>query len=194
MQRATVDLLELWRLKASAQQSQQPLYILDDLKNSALDAIWVSIVGEDPGMVKFEIEKVKLQAAGETNPGERSSQAEPLGAFIKREVTYIADNIARNSNSISPKWAQIFESYTPRFRRCRKTVEMEIGRALTKAVERFRNLDSKALEAKDTCMMDLVLRRQMLEAIKSGELPKDPTKDLKMRDTLFTMLVAVSIY
>lgn len=190
---ATLNLLELWRLKASAAPSQ-PFYILDDFKNSALDAIWISVVGEDPGMVKFEIEKLKRQAAElGGSRSEESLQAEPLGAFIKREVTYIAGNIAKNSNSISPKWAQIIESYTPRFRRCRRTIQKEIGRALTKAVERFQSLESDKLEAKETCMMDLVLRRQILETRKSGGPPIDPSKDLKMRDTLFTMLVAVSI-
>lgn len=187
--KATVNLLDLWRLKASVEAG--PFYILDDLKNSALDAVWISIVGEDPGMVKHEIDKIKRQAMGDSNSMD-SSQAEPLGAFIKREVTYIADNVARNSNSISPKWAQIIESYTPRFRRCRTTIQAEIGRALTKSVQRFRSLDSQTLEVKDTCMMDLVLRRQMAEATKSGGIPKDPNEDLKMRDTLFTMLVAVS--
>lgn len=188
--RATVNLLDLWRLKASIEA--RPFYILDDLKNSALDAVWISIVGEDPGMVKHETEKVKRQAAGDSKSRD-SPLAEPLGAFIKREVTYIADNIARNSNSISPKWAQIIESYTARFRRCRMTIQAEIGRALTKSIERFRSLDSQTLEVKDRCMMDLVLRRQMLEATKSGGTPKDPNEDLKMCDTLFTMLVAVSI-
>lgn len=187
--RATLELLQLWHLRASDQS--KPLYILDDLKNSALDAIWVSAVGENPGMVKFEIEKLKRQVAGGSSlEGQIPSPVEPLGAFIKSEVTYIAENISRNSNSISPKWAQIWESHTPRFRRCRATVQAEIGRALTKSVERFRNLDSEALEAKDTCMMDFVLRRQMLEAAKIGGAPKDPTKDPKMCDTLFAMLVA----
>lgn len=186
---ATLKLLELWRLKATAQS--QPIYVLDDLKNSALDAIWISIVGEDPGMVQFEIEKFKRQADAASKL-EKTPEVEPLGAFIQREVTYIAENISRNSNSISPKWAQIIESYTPRFRRCRKVIEKEIGRALTKSVERFQSLESENLEVRETCMMDLVLRRQMLEGRKSGEGPKDPTKDLKMRDTLFTMLVAVS--
>ncbi|ROW07878.1 hypothetical protein VMCG_03462 [Cytospora schulzeri] len=185
--KATLELLHLWRLRAS--QQTQPFYILDDLKNSALDAIWVSAVGENPGMVQYEIEKLKRQTAGGSSPDGRP-QAEPLGAFIKREVTYIAENISRNSNSISPKLAQIWESYTPRFRRCRTTVQAEVGRALAKAVERFQGLDSEALEAKDTCMMDLVLRRQMHDAARTGGTPKDPTKDLRMCDTLFTMLVA----
>lgn len=40
--KATLELLQLWRLKASEQS--QPLYILNDPNNSALDAIWVSAV------------------------------------------------------------------------------------------------------------------------------------------------------
>lgn len=187
--KATLELVKLWRLRAS--QQAQPLYVLDDLKDSALDAIWVSAVGEEPGMVKFEIEKLQCQSAGGTSADQRH-QAEPLGAFIKREVTYIADTISRNSNSISPKWAQVFESYKPRFHRSRKVVDKEIGRALTKSIKRFQSLDMESLEVKDTCMMDLVLRRQMLEARKAGQAPQDPNQDRKMLDTLFTMLVAVS--
>lgn len=62
---------------------------------------------------------------------------------------------------------------------------------MRKTVERFQLLEIGKLEpdALDQCMMDLVLRRQILGARKAGKHPSDPTKDISMLDDLFVMLV-----
>lgn len=186
--KATLELLELWRLKASALYHGRPFDVHEDFKNATLDAIWVALVGEEPGLTRFEINKLQAQIAGT----EIQEQA-PRGAFVKAEVLYITDAISRNSKTPMPTWAQKLETYTPRHRRFRRTVIGEISRAMRKAVNRYERLGMGMLEAddSDTCMMDLVLRRQILESKKAGKTPTDPTKDQNMLDEMFIMLVGV---
>ncbi|KAI1340860.1 cytochrome P450 [Xylariaceae sp. FL0016] len=186
--KATLELLELWRLKASTIYKEQPFTTHEDFKNAALDAIWVAIVGEEPGVTRYEIKKFQHQVDGRTD---KLNEPTPRGAFLKEEVAYIGETIARNSNSPVPKWAQKLETYTSRYRKFRDDVTTQIGHAMEKAVDRFQRLEMGKLEAEefDTCMMDLVLRRQVLEAKRAGKPPTDPRKDQSMLDEMFVMLV-----
>lgn len=191
IRKSTLDLIELWRLKASV-APDQPFRTLEDFKYAALDAIWVAAVGEEPGVTSFEIKKLQSQISGNSQP-----QEQPLGAFIMKEMIYISETIARNSTSPSPKWAQVFETWTPRYRRSRKVINTEVGRSLRRAVDRFQDSELGNLERDDfdTCMVDLVLRRQTLEARKAGKgkVSTDPTKDQSLIDMLFVLLVAVCV-
>jgi hypothetical protein len=187
--KSTCELLELWRLKASTTSKDQAFNVHDDFKNAALDAIWVAVVGEEPGTMRYEIKRLQSQLAGnKAFNGDR-----PIGSFLKEQIAYISNTIARNSNSPSPKLAQKLETYTPRYRKFRSTVSGEMRRAMKKAVERYQNLEVGSLEddATDTCAMDLVLRRQILQAKKAGVAPSDPTKNEHMLDEMFVMLVGV---
>ncbi|KAK4152164.1 hypothetical protein C8A00DRAFT_35133, partial [Chaetomidium leptoderma] len=184
---STCELLELWRLKSSTTYKDQPFNVLDDFKNAALDAIWVAVVGEEPGTTQYEIKRLQNQLAGNNTFREDP----PIGSFLKEQVAYISTTIARNANSPSPKLAQKLETYTPRYRRFRSTVSGEMRRAMKKAVERYQSLEVGSLEddAIDTCAMDLVLRRQVLQAKKAGVAPSDPTKDESMLDEMFVMMI-----
>ncbi|KAL1869130.1 hypothetical protein Daus18300_005666 [Diaporthe australafricana] len=187
IRKSTMDLIELWRLKASAAPGE-PFRTLEDFKYSALDAIWVAAVGEEPGVTRFEIKKLQSQIAGTVPP-----EGQSVGAFIMNEVVYISETIARNSTSPSPKWAQRFETWTPRYRKCRKVVNTEVGRSLRRAVDRFEDFELGNLEREDfdTCMVDLVLRRRILEARKADKSQiADPTQNPSLIDMLFVMLVA----
>lgn len=188
--KSAMELVELWRLRASV-APDQPFRTLDDFKGTSLDAVWIAAVGEEPGVTRFEIKKLQNQIAGLAPP-----EGQSRGAFIQKEVEYISDTIARSSSSISPKWAQIFQTWTPRYRKCRKVVNSEVGRSLRKAVDRFEDFELGKLEREDfdTCMVDLVLRRRILEARKAGKTKiTDPTKDDSLIDMLFVMLVAVCV-
>lgn len=188
--KATLELIHLWKLKASTVYKDQPISVLDDFQNATLDAIWVAVVGEEPGMTRFEIKKLQRQILGD---GDEQDGPPPPGVFLREEVAYIGQTIARNSNTPVPKWAQKLETYTPRYRRFRSNVTSEISSAMKKAVGRFERLEMGKLEADeyDTCMMDLVLRRQVLEAKKERRALTDPTKDQNMLDEMFVMLVGV---
>lgn len=186
--KAALDLVDLWRLKAASVYKDQPFVVHDDLKDAALDAMWVAVVGEEPGLTRYNARMLRKHLAGDQGP---SDEPAPPGAFLKEEVRYIGETLSKNSTSPLPKWAQKFETYTPRYRKFRRTVLAGVGRVMKKAVERFQLLEIGQLEsdALDQCMMDLVLRRQILEARKAGKSPSDPTKDISMLDELFVMLV-----
>ncbi|KAJ4302484.1 hypothetical protein N0V88_002629 [Collariella sp. IMI 366227] len=185
--KSTCQLMELWQLKSTTSFKGQAFNVHEDFKNAALDAIWVAVVGEEPGTTQHEIRKLQSQLAGNKAFNEKP----PVGSFLKKQVDYISTTIARNSNSPSPKLAQKLETYTPRYRKFRSTVSNEMRRAMKKAVERYQSLEVGKLEddAIDTCAMDLVLRRQLLQAKKAGVSPSDPTKDESMLDEMFVMLV-----
>ncbi|KAI1310172.1 cytochrome P450 [Xylaria venustula] len=185
--KATIELLELWNLKASAVFKDQPFSVHEDFQNAALDAIWVAVVGEEPGIRGYENNKLQNQVLGNT----QLDTTFPRGLFLKEEVAYIGDIIARNTNSPVPKWAQKLETYTSRYRKFRSTITTEIGQAMGKAVERFQRLELGKLEADefDTCMIDLILRRQILDAKRANRPLTDPTKDQNTLDEMFVMLV-----
>ncbi|KAI1080919.1 cytochrome P450 [Whalleya microplaca] len=189
IRKATIELLELWRLKTSAIYKDQPFNVYEDFKNVTLDAIWVALVGEEPGLTRFELKKLQAQVTND-----KVQEPAPQGAFVKAEVAYISEAIARNAKTPMPTWAQKLETYTPRHRKFRSTVISEITRTMKKAVDRYERLEMGTLEADDsaTCMMDLVLRRQILEAKKAGKAPTDPTKDQNMLDEMFIMLVGTA--
>ncbi|KAK8071660.1 hypothetical protein PG996_005008 [Apiospora saccharicola] len=187
--KATLNLLELWRLKASSSvHKDQPFKVPEDFQNATLDAMWVAVVGEEPGVTRYEITKLQNQIAGTSE----NNIPPPRGIFLKREVDYIADVIAKNASSPVPGWAQKLETYMPRHRQFRRTVNAEITLVMGKAVDRFQRLDLGKLEAEemDTCMSDLVLRRLVLAAKKAQQPLADPTKDQHMLDEMFLLLVA----
>lgn len=163
--RRTLELVELWHLKASL-YGDTPFSVLGDLENSTLDAIWEAAVGEKGGITRSEITKLQQQIMGDETP-----VGPPCGGFIS-ELVYLTDTIARNTLSISPKWAQIFETYTTSFRKSRRIIRTEIGRAIEKVVEKYQHWDSDRMGTgshnRGTCMIDLVLRRQIQEAEKEG--------------------------
>ncbi|KAK8060114.1 hypothetical protein PG996_010044 [Apiospora saccharicola] len=173
--KVTLELLDLWRLKATTIYKGQPFDVRNDLQNATLDAIWVAIIGEAAGTTRHEIMKLRDQLSGgkaaRTDSKDRDA---PAAVFLKGEMEYIANTIARNSTTPSPKWASKLETFTPRYRMFRRT-RVEVGQ-----------LEADEL---DTCMMDMVLRRQVAEAKKTRKPMTDPTQDQNMLDEMFAMLV-----
>ncbi|KAK4189323.1 cytochrome P450 3A24 [Podospora australis] len=147
----------LRRLKASTVHRVQAFNIHDDLKNTTLDAIWMNMVGEQGDTVRYEITKLQNSIAGHVD----AALPPPRGAFIKAQVGYIQGTLSTNVNSISPKWAQIFETFTPSYRSYQRIVTGEMTRAMEKAVARYKNLEIGALESDeiDTCAMDLIRQK-----------------------------------
>ncbi|KAL2270796.1 hypothetical protein VTJ83DRAFT_167 [Remersonia thermophila] len=183
--KCTLELLELWGLRAA--QADRPINVLDDFKNATLDVIWIAMLGEEAGTIRFDIERLKRQLEGDG-----TALQPPSGAFLKEQVAYICETIVRNFSTLHPNLAQKIETYLPRYRRFRSSVTREMTRCMKKAVERYQHLTEGALEsdALDTCAMDLVLRRQILQAKKAGVEPSDPTQDSNMLDEMFVLLVA----
>lgn len=188
--KSTCELLELWRLKATTLHQDRAFNVRDDFTDAALDIIWPTIIGDEPGMMQYKIQELQNQLAG----NKTSSQPLPAGAFIKEEVEYVNETIFRSTNSLFPTFSLKREKLTPRYRRFRRTVNGEMRRAMQKATARFQSLEVGHLDDDtiDRCAMDLVLRRQMLQARKAGVPPSDPTQDPSMLDEMFVLLVGVS--
>lgn len=187
--KAALDLVDFWTLKAASVSKGQAFAVHDDLKDAALDAMWVAVVGEEPGLTKYSARQLQRQLTGD--PRSDDDEPAPSGSWLKEEVRYIGATISKNSTKPVPAWSQKLETYTPRYRKFRKIVLSGFGRVMNRAVDRFKLLEVGQLEsdALDQCMLDLVLRRQILEARKAGKQPSDPTKDISMLDELFVMLV-----
>ncbi|KAK8093955.1 Cytochrome P450 [Apiospora hydei] len=186
--KATLDLLELWRLKADGRSFE----VVEDLHNATLDAIWVALVGEEAGITRHEIKKLLQSQSDAGDGGHCDLGPPPRGYRLRSEVDYVSEMIAKNSSSRIPVLVQKLAAYLPRHRQFRRTVDTEIGLVMRKAVDRFQRLELGKLEAgeNDTCMMDLVLRRKVLEAKKSGRPLMDPTKDKVLLDDTFLMMFA----
>ncbi|KAI9157974.1 Cytochrome P450 monooxygenase TRI13 [Paramyrothecium foliicola] len=184
---STLQLLTLWQTKATTKYKDQAFNAHEDFQNAALDAIWVAMVGDEPGFTRYEIDRLQNELNGDGSFNEKP----PRESFLKKEVVYIADTIARNSNSPMPKWALKLETFTPRYRSFRATIAHQVSQALESVVDRFHRLNLSTLDDDelDTCIMDLVLRKQILEQKKAGKPPVNPLKDHRIVDEMFAMLV-----
>ena len=198
--KATLELLDLWRLKTIFNNGTA-FRIADDFLNAELDVIWVAIVGEEPGITRYKLAQLRCAHTGEVQnhtPEEIKHQQSlipiPPGLFLRDEIGYVEGVIARNALAPSPKWAQKLETWKPRFRKFKSSISAGITRAMLKSIERFQRLETGSLETddEDTCMMDLVLRRKIVESRKTGKPLKDPTQDQEMLDEMFIMLTGVS--
>lgn len=197
--RATLELLNLWRLKTIANDGQA-FRVADDFLNAELDVIWVAIVGEEPGITRYKLEQLRCEYAGKKQNQtpeeiERQQKAIPIpaGLFLRDEIGYVEGVIARNALAPIPKLAQQIETWKPRFRKFKSSISSGITTAMIKSIERFQRLETGSLETddEDTCMMDLVLRRKIVESRKTGKPLKDPTQDQEMLDEMFIMLTGV---
>ncbi|KAI6757042.1 hypothetical protein HG530_011640 [Fusarium avenaceum] len=162
--KAALDFVELWQLKAKVRGSE-PFDVMHDLKNATLDAIWAALLGKSLGTTRAEI--VKLQA---TVNGTNNQQPSNPETIVKSEIDYVESAIARNSRTFMPSLAQKLETWTPRYWKFRRRITTEITNITHDAVSHYKNLEASALETDNsgTCMMDLVLRRHNLLAIKAA--------------------------
>lgn len=103
LHKATCELLELWKLKASTVYLNQPFAVLDDFKTTTLDAVWVAMVGEEAGLVRDEIQQLQDQISGKNHT--EIHRVKPAGRILQEQLEYIGDTITRNSQALPPKWA-----------------------------------------------------------------------------------------
>lgn len=186
---ATLELIELWHLRAK-HAMDVPFVALDDLENSTLDASLCFTASEVGGMTRSEIVKLQRQMTGDRTPVER-----PHGMFIKTELTYLTNTIARNTLTPSPKWAQLLTTYTSRYLQSRRVIKSAVGRAIDAAVHRLDSDGSNEPWQKvkgDPCMLDLILQKQILEAKMAGSALYSHMDKQKLIDETFVMICGVS--
>ncbi len=187
IQKSAVEVVALWLLRA-VQAGGAPFAVDHDFDHAALDAIWVAVFGSYLGITRREIETLQTEP-GETDP------ADAAAARIEDAAEFMNDLVESMLLSLLPRLTLLWKQLTPRFRRFLKTKNGDIRRLMVTACERFQRIAADEKddgEAHDTCAMDLVLRREMLAAVKAGRPPTDPAKNPALLDELLLMLLAVS--
>ncbi|KAI0377022.1 cytochrome P450 [Hypomontagnella monticulosa] len=194
---STLELVHLWRLRQITEDDPIPFDVAQDFRSASLDIIWAAITGDNPGVLKLEIDKLPHPVRSKTQMpkescGRRTNQEIHDAVSLMEGVASLNDVISRNAASLFPKWAQKLETYTRRHHKFRAIVGNAVSRMVRRVDERFRDFNPAELEDDwpSTCMMDIVLRRRVLEAKKTGKPLGDLAKDQVLLDQVFTLLIA----
>ncbi|KAI1639129.1 cytochrome P450 [Biscogniauxia mediterranea] len=178
---AAVDLTRLWAVRA-AQSGGRPVDVSRDFSFAALDAIWMVTFGEDLQLVNSEIEKLQT-----------GKKPDPKGIDMHSTVDYINQLAALWRGSLWPAFSRWRIKRSATFRKYKEIRDRETDRLLRGATARFEKIlnGSGDGEEYETCVMDNVLRRNMLAAQKAGKPMPDATKDPRIRDELLLFIYAV---
>ncbi|KAK0611972.1 cytochrome P450 [Immersiella caudata] len=191
LQTAARELVELWTIRAE-QAAGEPFDVSGHFHDTALDAIWTALLGSKLGVLRSEIEKLRGVKSTLDPDALRSIDA------IRFAMKTGNDMVAAALNSVWPSFSLWFATLTPTFRRFKRASTEEVQKVMRSAYTRFQSLadspgttDNKDEGSEnDTCAMDLVLRREILNARKAGRPSSDPTQDPYMLDELWMLLLA----
>ncbi|KAK0610828.1 cytochrome P450 [Immersiella caudata] len=184
LQTAAEELVQLWTVKAEL--SEEPFEVSADFQSTALDAIWVAVLGDRIGVLRHEIAKARGEKASE--------ETAKLVEIVRFAVEEGSGIINQGIGSVWPALTYFFLSLTPSFRKFRRVGHDEVQKIMKRACERFYRLSETSTstgdeDEHDRCAMDFVLRREIMKAKKEGR-PVDPTNDPTMIDELWLMLLA----
>ena len=190
LQTAGVELVELWKARMEKLEDGEGAFeVLNDFYSTALDAIWVAVLGKKIGVLRHEIAKVRGE--GETD-GETAKLVELVRFAVEEGSTIMNAGVG----SLWPALTFFLMSFKPSYRRFRSVGTEEVGKIMRAACERFHRLSDAGEssagdgEEHDTCAMDFVLRREIMTAKKEGKPAPDPTRNPAMLDELWLMLLA----
>ncbi|KAI1501832.1 cytochrome P450 [Biscogniauxia marginata] len=177
---ATAGLIKLWAVRA-AQTGGRPIDVSEDFSFAALDAIWTATFGENLQLVHSEIEKLQT-----------GKEPDPKGLDMHSTVGYINQLAILWRGSLWPAFSTWRIQRSSTFRKYKEIRDREIDRILRDATARFKRVlnGSGDGEEYETCVMDMVLRRNMLAAQKAGKPTPDATKDPRIRDELLLFIYA----
>ena len=180
------ELVELWQLK-SAKQKGQPVDVTHDFDTAAFDAIWSAILGDELGGTRGKISAIK-----ESN--NISNAVHGRGLNMLKTVRLLDESVLAMDKAWFPALSKWILRHREDFRKYNQIRNDEINRLILAATARFQRLLDGNTDGSehDTCAMDLVLRREMLLAMKSGTSMTDPTTNPQLRDELMLLMWAVS--
>lgn len=199
VQLAAQDLVELWRLK-TIQYGGESFEVSKDFANTALDAIWVAILGSRLGATRREINQLQNGAPYKEKANQRRQTQRALSSatVVQEAVESLNKIVYLGFTSLWPPLSIFLFQLTPTYRRFKKIAFDEVRVLMTQAWKRYQRIEAKGSETDgeelDTCAMDLVLRREALTAKKTGQPIPDPTNDPAMLEELLFLLLAVSSY
>ncbi|KAI1767041.1 cytochrome P450 [Hypoxylon sp. FL1150] len=177
---AATDLTKLWEVR-NLKSNGLPVDVSSDFSYAALDAIWTATFGEQLDLAKAQMEMV-----------ETGKKIQTKGLDMHSTVQYINELANAWRGALWPAWTRWRMLRNPNYIKYMEVKDREIDRILLDASARFQRLldGTSDGEEHDTCAMDLILRRSMLAAQKSGKPVPDPTKDQRMRDELLLFIYA----
>ncbi|KAL2257901.1 hypothetical protein VTK26DRAFT_8995 [Humicola hyalothermophila] len=191
---AARELVELWRIKA-AQSGGESFEASQDFANTALDAIWVAILGARLGVMRREISRLKGESNNEDDGPRQHSRELSSAAVVQEAVEYLNRIVYLGFTSPWPPLSIFLFRLTPKYRRFTRIAFDEVRELMREACKRYQRVDTRGSDAGgeelDTCAMDLVLRREVLTAKKHGRPAPDATQDPAMLEELLFLLLAV---
>lgn len=197
MHKAGMELIELWSLKADIAQGH-PFFVQEDCELATFDAIWATILGCELNGVKNEIRQIREKASSIKQANDKdivaSIPAAERGEMYKAAY-YFNLTIEKTLTSPIPPLHHWLLRQTPTYRKHWAITRHIISTLIEEARERFLKLsDAEMARDKDTCAMDLVLRRELSAAQKANVLTgvKPPTPE-EIHDELFMFLIAVGM-
>jgi len=191
LQTTAGELVELWRERMAmdvGKEGEGVFEVLGDLSSMALDAIWVAVLGTKIGVLRYETAKVR----GEK--GEGGDEAEKVVEIVRFAVGEGSSIVNKGVASMLPVVTFALMKCKPSYWKFRRVGSEQVMKIMKRACERFYRLSEESSsgegEEYDACVMDFVLRREIMTARKEGKPAPDPTRNPAMLDELWLMLLA----
>ncbi|KAM7183599.1 Cytochrome P450 [Rhypophila sp. PSN 637] len=187
------ELVELWKIKVGDGASFDPT---PDFESTALDVVSAAVLGKKIGALRNEINKAKK----ELSPGEtEETEMDPTMATIRKAMAYISNIIKEGNQALFPDLITLRLRLSPSHRRLMQAAYSAIQSLMRKSCEKFEQINTSAMnedgeeagQELDTCVMDLVLRREILTAKRSGKLasPPDPINNDSILQEIYLVLL-----
>lgn len=200
---AAMDLIALWRLRAR-DAGGAPVSVPHDLDHAALDAIWAAVLGSPLGIMQRDISVLTPPVASKGNPqrdmvqpDESESESFASVEALQEAAEHMNWMVRETLKAVWPRARMLYLTCMPKYRRLRRTLDQELQRLIRTAQERFEKSALSDTEVgtgiKESCVMNLVLRRLVLAAARTGEPLKDPITDPSISEELLVFLSAVRL-
>lgn len=185
-----LDLLALWRRKADLSRGT-PFQADDDLGYLTFDAIWAIALGDQLKVTKMRTEILDDPNAvtGVHSPTEHVIFSSPDPPPIVHAVEHLLDCVGGIATSLFPRVYQMFMRRRAWYRRDWAVKENTMAKLIKDCRQAFENKDDADLDGPSSSAMELVLKREHQQLLKS-RMKRDP-EDRHIKDELFTFLIAV---
>ena len=196
MGKSAAELVELFRTKTDI-AGGRPFPVSEDFELATLDVIWAAVLGSDLGSVPDELDGLRKAAATVRQPPSLDDVAVMPAvprSDMYRAAEYFNLSIEKTLTSPLPQWHHWLLRQMPQYKRHWAVKTRVMNDLITAARRRFAALPAADLhESRDTCAMDMVLRREAT-ALQKSHLSTTfiPPLEEETHDELFMFLIAVS--
>lgn len=185
---ATIDLLQLWRAKATLAPGH-PFAASEDIFHLALDAIFASAFATTIGTTKSQVQLLDSLSSLEGLPLSKDEVAvfpkAPTPPTFDCVIT-LADSMVPLPKSPAPRLHHWFIRKTPSYRKAEAYKTQLLSERIAEAQQKF--IDSPKSEKHLASALDHFFQRETDFALKEGRVPTYDTP--VVRDELLTYLIA----